>query len=63
MKMINGEEFYSIKELEELLGLSFLGVFCLLKSNRIRLVNVGNCDYALKEDILKSLDPREKLKS
>jgi len=61
--MINGEEFYSIKELKKLLGLSFMGVFCLLKSNRIRLVNVGNRDYALKEDILKSLNPGEKLKS
>ena len=61
MITIKGEEFYSIKELGGLLGgLSFLGVFCFLRSSRTRCANVGGYNYASKEDILKSLDPSEK---
>lgn len=60
MIAIKEEEFYYIKELGELLGgLSFIGVFCFLRSSRIKCANVGGCNYASKEDILKSLDPGE----
>jgi len=60
MITIKGEEFYSMEELGGLLGLSVIGVFCYLRSSRIRCANVGDYNYASKEDILKSLDPSEK---
>lgn len=61
MKIINGEEFYSVKELKEILGLSLVGVFCILRSSRIKCVRFRNGNYASKKDILKSLDPKIKL--
>lgn len=58
--MINGEEFFSIRELEEILNLNFIGVFCFLRPFRIRCARIGNCNYASKKDILKTLDPGTK---
>lgn len=60
MVTIKGEEFYSIKELGEILNLSVMGVFIFLRPTRVRCVRVGARNYASKEDILKSLDPKEK---
>ncbi len=62
MKIINGKEFYSIKELGKILNFSFMGVFIFLRSRMIRCAWIGNRNsaYVSKEDILKSLDPEEK---
>ena len=43
MITIKEEEFYSIKELGELLGeLSFIGVFCFLRSSGLGCYNIHN---------------------
>ena len=61
MITIKGEEFYSVKELGRIIGLSFVGVFCLLRGYRgIRCARVKDCEYVSKGDFLKSLDPNEK---
>jgi len=52
MITIKEKGFYSIEELGELLGLSVMGVFCYLRSTRIRCANVGGYNYVSKEDIL-----------
>jgi len=61
MITIKGEGFYSVKELGKIIGLSSVGVFCMLMGYRgIRCANIKGCDYVSKEDFLKSLDPKDK---
>ncbi|MBA7529147.1 hypothetical protein ES705_21339 [subsurface metagenome] len=61
MITIKGEGFYSVKELGKIIGLSSVGVFCLLKGYRgIRCTNIKGHVYVSKGDFLKSLDPNEK---
>jgi len=61
MITIKGEEFYSVEELGKILGLSSVGVFCLLRGyGGIRCANIENCEYISKGDFLKSLDLNEK---
>ncbi len=61
MIKIEGEEFYSVEELGKILGLSSVGVFCLLRGVRgIRCANIEGREYVSKGDFLKSLDPGEK---
>ena len=55
---IKGEDWYSIKELEKLLGYSFVGVLCLLRSSRIRCCKYKNKDYVSIKDFEKLLEKR-----